>query len=338
VQQALAAGAAVGLFPEGASHNEPSLLALRTGAARIALGTAVLIGRDFPIIPVGLVFRHKSVFRSRAQVIVGEQVRWRDLASCGELDASAVRELTSRIDSALRRITVNLENWADEPIVDLADAVYAAEFGLRPDPVERVARLRAITETLATLRESGSDAWRELAGDLSKHARMLRWFGLSPAGLRMKPKTGDAIGWSLRRIPLAVLGASGIWLAGTILFWVPYRATGMVGERARKRGADLVSTNRVIGGAIIFGVWIALLSAAAAFLWGPRLGLVALTALPILGVIALLVHESLRNALRDAQRFFRVSRKSGALEELRARQHALALRLDELRQRQRPQI
>jgi hypothetical protein len=308
-------------------------VALRTGAARIALGTAAVLGRDFPVIPVGLVFRSKSVFRSRAQVIVGEQVRWRDLALCGELDASAVRELTSRIDGALRRITVNLENWADAPIVELADAVYAAEFGLRPDAVERVARVRAITETLGTLRESGSDEWRGLADDLSKHARMLRWFGLSPGSLRVRPKTGDAIGWSLRRIPLAVLGASGIWLAGSILFWVPYRATGIVGERAKKRGADLVSTTRVIGGAIIFGVWIVSLSAAAALLWGPRLGLIALTALPFLAVIALLAHESLRNALRDARRFFRVARKSSALEELRARQHALALRLDELRQR-----
>ncbi|MBK5098218.1 MAG: 1-acyl-sn-glycerol-3-phosphate acyltransferase, partial [Gemmatimonadetes bacterium] len=40
VHSALAEGAAVGIFPEGLSHSEPSLVRLRTGAARIALGAA----------------------------------------------------------------------------------------------------------------------------------------------------------------------------------------------------------------------------------------------------------------------------------------------------------
>ena len=34
----LAAGAAIGIFPEGISHSEPSLAVLRTGTARMALG------------------------------------------------------------------------------------------------------------------------------------------------------------------------------------------------------------------------------------------------------------------------------------------------------------
>src|SRR5690606_19668180 len=69
VHAALGAGAAVALFPEGISHSEPSLTPLKTGAARIALGAAPLIGRDFPIVPVGLVFREKDRFRSAALVL-----------------------------------------------------------------------------------------------------------------------------------------------------------------------------------------------------------------------------------------------------------------------------
>jgi 1-acyl-sn-glycerol-3-phosphate acyltransferase len=79
VHTALADGAAVGIFPEGLSHNEPSLAPLRTGAARIALGAHALIGRPFPVVPVGLVFRQRSV-PLEALVLVGGRCRgttWR---------------------------------------------------------------------------------------------------------------------------------------------------------------------------------------------------------------------------------------------------------------------
>ena len=44
----LASGAAIGIFPEGISHSEPSLAELRTGTARMAIGTYEETGRDLP--------------------------------------------------------------------------------------------------------------------------------------------------------------------------------------------------------------------------------------------------------------------------------------------------
>ncbi len=50
-------GAAVGIFPEGISHSEPSMSPLKTGAARIALGATERAGRmcrnrpDRPLVP-----------------------------------------------------------------------------------------------------------------------------------------------------------------------------------------------------------------------------------------------------------------------------------------------
>ncbi len=44
----LAEGDAVGIFPEGTSHSEPSLVPLKTGAARIALGAAARVGGASP--------------------------------------------------------------------------------------------------------------------------------------------------------------------------------------------------------------------------------------------------------------------------------------------------
>jgi 1-acyl-sn-glycerol-3-phosphate acyltransferase len=62
----LASGGAIALFPEGASHSEPKLRPLKTGAARIALGAAAgLTGPPIQIVPAGLYYRAKRTFRRR---------------------------------------------------------------------------------------------------------------------------------------------------------------------------------------------------------------------------------------------------------------------------------
>src|SRR5688500_1078496 len=104
VHTALASGAAVGIFPEGISHNLPAIAPLKTGAARIALGAATLIGAPFPIVPMGLVVRDKGTFRSAALAIIGAPVAWDDIAPLGIDGPEAVRALTARIDAAIREI------------------------------------------------------------------------------------------------------------------------------------------------------------------------------------------------------------------------------------------
>ena len=129
---ALGRGAAVGIFPEGQSHSEPSMVQLRTGAARILLGTLAAHGVRVPIVPVGLVFHDKAIFRSPALVVVGEPVPWED--------AGEVRELTERIATALREVTLNLERWEDRPLVETAVAIWDAEFESGPDRARRLHR------------------------------------------------------------------------------------------------------------------------------------------------------------------------------------------------------
>jgi glycerol-3-phosphate O-acyltransferase / dihydroxyacetone phosphate acyltransferase len=71
----LARGGAVALFPEGISHSEPSLVPLKTGAARIVLEAARRFSRLSPlIVPIGLTFEARGTFRSRALLEIGEPI------------------------------------------------------------------------------------------------------------------------------------------------------------------------------------------------------------------------------------------------------------------------
>jgi glycerol-3-phosphate O-acyltransferase/dihydroxyacetone phosphate acyltransferase len=326
VHAALAGGAAVGIFPEGLSHSDPSIAPLKTGAARMALGAYQLLSGAFPILPVGLVFRAKDRFRSEALVVVGEGVQWADLAPRGQDDAAAVLELTARIDAGLRAVTVNLARWEDAPIVECAESVYAAEITPASDEAHRIERLRMTTEVLGRLRQHDAAEWWPLFCDVSHHARVLRRLRLTPADLHADTSAHTAARWAAMRLPLVGLPVLFFTALGLALLWPPYRLTGLLERIARPRH-DVRSTHKVLTAIPLFALWTALLAALAGQRGGPATTAAVLVALPCLALFALAVSERWREAWSDARRFFILTRRGAFVRELRERQRALALRL-----------
>lgn len=323
VFSALAAGAAVGIFPEGISHSDPSLAPLKTGAARIALGTLASHDIRVPIVPIGSIFRDKNIFRSEALVTVGQPIAWDDLSPHGDGQA-AVRELTQRIDRALRDVTVNLERWDDATLVELAEAIYAAEFGKASDASEWVARLRTTTETLSHLRRSSDSV--PLAKDVARHGRVLNRLGLRPRDLVEDPKKPGVVWWLLRRLPLGGLIPLAVLAVGTVAFLVPYRLTGVLERRARPKD-DVRATHKLLVGAIVFPSWIVALALVIGAAVGPVAGILAFAALPALGLFTLGLHEQWREASAEATRYLTLRRRRETIEPLREAQRELAVRL-----------
>lgn len=330
VRDALTGGAAVGIFPEGISHSEPSISALKTGAARIALDAAAVVGKPIPIVPVGLVFRARQIFRSDARIVVGEPIEWPDLATRGGNDAEAVRELTARIDGALRRVTVNLESWEDAPIVESAEAIHAAEFGASANAADQVERIRVTTAILKRIRDANDPRWASLADDLRRHQRLLRRLGLKPSELHGNAKAGEAIKWTFRQLPYSGVMPIVVTVIGGILFWVPYRLTGAIAHRTAPQ-PDTVSTHKAMYGIVIFTAWIVLLTAVVWAVKGALAALGVFVALPIIGFAVLTVGERWRDAWGEAQRFVVRVRRGDLIGEMKRRQKELAGRLDAVR-------
>ena len=126
VAAALAAGEAICLFPEGTSHARGRLESLRTGAARMVLGSCAA-GHPVTIVPVGLNFDALARFRSRVTAVFGRPVEYADLAaSYARNEAAAVRTLTDRVEQRIRRLMVEAEPRHDLPIVERIDRLYTA--------------------------------------------------------------------------------------------------------------------------------------------------------------------------------------------------------------------
>jgi glycerol-3-phosphate O-acyltransferase / dihydroxyacetone phosphate acyltransferase len=325
VFDALAAGKAVGIFPEGWSHSEPRLTPLKTGAARIALGAAAQIGRPFPILPVGLTFRFKNRFRSPALSLVGEEIRWDDLAGRGPGDAAAVRQLTERIERALLEVTINLEQWEDGPLLELAEAVYQAEFGGDVHPAERFARMRIATGILGRLRREDPERADRLAQGLRQHRRMLEVLQLSPDRLGRLPSWTGALRWGLRRFVYFGLGAP-VAALGFLVFFIPYRVTGWATRRANPL-PDVQATYKLLGGAFLFLVWIAALAMLAGWLWGRWASVIMAVALPIVALVTQAVRERWGESVRDVRRYLLLRGREDVRMRIKRRQRALALQL-----------
>jgi 1-acyl-sn-glycerol-3-phosphate acyltransferase len=329
VHRALAGGAAVGIFPEGLSHSEPSLARLRTGAARIALGAAEQGGVIVPIVPVGIVLRQKDRFRSKALVLVGRPVNWRDLHGRAEEDADAVRELTDRIERSLRNVTINLERAEDGPVIECAESVYAAEFSLERASKERIRRIRQATDTLRTLRREQPEAAEEIFASLREFADSLSVLGLSPRSLEAVARPRAAVSWSIRNLVFFLAGAP-VAFVGHVLFLVPYQLTDWF---SRRPGIppDIRSARKLLGGGALYLIWCALLALLAGWLFGVPAGIATAVTLPLVAVITLAVRERWRDARRDTRRYLVLRRTGDVRGRLLERRRELAEELERLR-------
>jgi glycerol-3-phosphate O-acyltransferase/dihydroxyacetone phosphate acyltransferase len=329
VHKAIAEGHAVGIFPEGISHSASRLQPLKTGAARIALGAASQLGHAFPIVPMGLVFRDLRTFRSSARVIIGDSCVWDDLADRGCDDKEAVRELTRRIAASMRRVTLNLHDWSDEQIVRCAERVWQAEFGSTAEPLAEMERLQATTDALARLRLGKSAEWRRVAHELRGHDRMLSRLGFTPLTLKVRVTNDAAVNWVLQRLPILLLVPLAV--IGGILFWIPREITALVAAKlAKSEGEDTIPTFRVLGAAVFFPIWFALIGGLVGYRNGAWIGFVTAASLPLIAFAALASSETGRLSIEAARRFVvrRLQRKRVA--KMRARQVELAEKLKNL--------
>jgi glycerol-3-phosphate O-acyltransferase / dihydroxyacetone phosphate acyltransferase len=328
VWAALGEGAAVGIFPEGTSHSGPSLVPLKTGAARIALGAARRTGGAFPILPVGLSFRDKAIFRSAALAVVGDPVEWDDLSAAGPDDRDVVRALTARIDEALREVTINLERWEDAELVHAAEAIYAAELPVDASHDARLERLGEAVEGLARVRREARPEWRRVTREVAGHARILEVLGITPAQLHASARVDVALGWIVRQLVFFGVGAP-VAALGIAIYWLPYRLTGVLEQRLVK-DQDVRATFKVLVGGVLHILWTLAIVGIVGWRFGLGAALCTLVGLPLAGFVAIHVTEGWQRAVAEARRFFLRTRRRDELRELRTRQGELARKLHAL--------
>lgn len=324
--RALAEGAVIGIFPEGVSHTEPSMMPVKTGIARIVLGAEERHGPlGVRIIPVGLTFDARQRFRSRVLITVGDPIGPVESIPRERGELRRLRNaLTGEIEGALRRVTLNYGSRREARLIERAGLLYArmpSALPERPDLSDLFEVRKQFSDGYRVMKELLPERVGAVARSVDTYDRMLRATGFTDEQVVSSYPWGRIFGYLMRTL-LRLCVYSPLAAVGALLNWLPYRVTDMIARPLEKRPQD-PATRKIFGGLFIFpAAWIieaAVFGLLLDWRWAAALLLLA----PATGWFAMRFQEESESLWSESFNYLRLSSHRRTWRELRKRREAL---------------
>ena len=228
-------GGTVMIFPEGTSVSERRLRPLKTGAARIALGTEAR--HDFKLglklVCVGTNYFDPSKFRSDVLLNVAPPIVIADYAErYHQNPEAAADELTEEIRRRLTRRLVISRDAADDELAQQVERTFGSHLNPDDDPTtlyDNFELSRTLLDAVAWFEQHDPGRLAALRGALTTYLAELQHHKVDDEALDQtrRPGTGLADYLSLG------LGLP-VWLYGLITNYIPYKIPSQVARRATK--------------------------------------------------------------------------------------------------------
>ncbi len=257
----LAQNRCIAIFPEGISHDETTLQPLKNGAARIAIGALNfdenLLKKGLKIMPVGLFYTSKTSFRSEALIRYGAplNVEFVALDKHSEPPRDAVRELTARIETALRNVTLNLESPAELDTILKAEALFSSVYQnllFKETLAQSFLRLQDLAEKYTLLGQNNPEQMRELTEKIERYENELKTSGVTAQSLSvLQHPTAYVFRYLILRNAILILLLP-FSIVGAIIHSPAYLFSNLIGIMFKTHGADEAGSTYKILAAIVF--------------------------------------------------------------------------------------
>jgi glycerol-3-phosphate O-acyltransferase/dihydroxyacetone phosphate acyltransferase len=292
----LARGGTIGICPEGVSHDEPRLRPIKTGAARIALGAAST-GEvtDLKIIPAGLYYTSKTKFRSAVLLYFGKPIEVQpvELETDGNPPRAAVKELSNRIECALREVMLDAEHEEALQTISRAERIFSSETNEESESLAQELQLQQrFVKAYQLLRERAPERLRRLEVRMSRFEEELTQAGVDPDDLSPPKSTRDVFTHLISRVLLFLLLIAPATL-GVLIHYPAYRLGGYLATRFSKDDDDVVSTVKIISAMLLFPLTWLVVAVAGYKVEGWVLAAVAMILIPAAGYLAIRFFEGL---------------------------------------------
>ena len=333
VHHALARGGTVLIFPEGKSHDEPSLAPLKTGAARMALHAHKAGVAALAVVPIGLTFERKDAPRSRVFVQIGEPIRMESWST--PRGAPPAEALTAEIDTRLRAVTLNYSSVDDAARAVRLSSLIAALF----DDVPPLQSNRPLSDDTAIARRIDQIAMRlpfadtnvrlqadQLIERLDAFQKLVADHGIMVEDVGLELHWRTTLIFVVRESWLLLIGGP-VALWGRVNHWLPFRLARVVAMRSVESAADPAMRALVAGTVFVLLTYLAQTAVVTA-IWGSLVGIAYLASLPLAAEINLLLSDRMRRAAARVHAFL-VFRRDPSLHR-RVRDELASLRADVL--------
>jgi glycerol-3-phosphate O-acyltransferase/dihydroxyacetone phosphate acyltransferase len=306
--KALREGDAILIFPEGVSQPEPTLMPLRTGAARMLLAAEADAVGPVTLLPVGLMFHEPGTFRTGwALIAVGEPVETADhLALARSQPEDAARRLTARLGEALRGLIAEVDDRETLRLVEHAERLWREERGggAPRDAAASADWRRRATRAYRYLLHHDPAGIEILRGLVERYVKDVEAASLGTAvGLR-PPGARVVLRYAVRQLAI-LLGGLPLALWGLASHAVPYWLTWVVAKLLRPE-PDVEATYKLVAGVVMYPLaWIA--EGWLLWRWGGGWPLALFVALLLPGgFFALAWSERLRRLYRESRALLRL--------------------------------
>lgn len=325
--QFLIDGDAVGIFPEGKSHDAVQLEMVRSGVARISVQAVEQGAANLIVVPVGLNYAHKERFRSAVSVHVGEPIKVQDwLENSEDEGRKAIRSLTNEVAKRLKSVIVHLKEPEWEPLLE--DFVLLMEFDSQDCPM--VIR-KQIADAMNYFVSKDRPRAEAVAEAIQSHKIEIADFNLTLDSLVLQSQGWSMFVRAVLRIGGGLLGLLPA-LVGAVFHLVPFFLVRFIASRVTPPGRTAISLYRLLVGMPVYLAWyVACLSLFWWTNWLWPFGAAALLVLPCLGVFALNFWPFVTKGLPNLYAQFLILFKSTTYKSLRENHMLLRRELVDLK-------
>ncbi len=302
-------GEAIGILPEGITHDDPQLKTVKSGAARMALELEHRHkgGLGLQIVPVGLTFSAKERYRSEVLVNFGEPIRIVDhLAGYPEKKHECIQNLTLEIEHRIESLILHLRRLERARLVQAVKRLYLDRLRVANrvihEPVSPQAGELMLTQAIARAvdftYERDPERAATFARRLEHFEHWLKRLNLSDDELAHFPdKTRlvwQSLAWTflgLSLLPVAAYGWLHRLLPILLVNWAIKRFAQVSADRTH------VSTTAILAGVVSFVLCYSAYVAIFHVFFGLPASLWYALSLPVAGLVA---HYYLRGLRRFA--------------------------------------
>jgi glycerol-3-phosphate O-acyltransferase/dihydroxyacetone phosphate acyltransferase len=319
----LALQGAVGIFPEGGSHDRTDLLPLKIGISLLAYQALDTHGLRVPIIPVGLSYFHAHRWRGRAVVEYGKPVyvdpsTLQQFRQGGAARHQVCQAFLSQVEDAMRSVLVQSPDYETLQLLHTARRLYQRPEQLLTQEKQDLARrftvgYQRFVQQMAEHPDAMPPEWMDLQRRLKEYANELKELGLKDYQVNMLVASEDeekesstlyvGLQWLYAVVHLVVLLM--IAAVPTLLLNLPVGVlAGLYSERRRQKalqkskvkihGYDVMLTEKVVFCMVMVPtLWFVyfLVLRLGTNLEGPTISLIMLS-LPVFSYIGIIVAKA----------------------------------------------